>query len=156
APSEVDCSAVVAHAMEDLKSAIDESGASIDVGPLPQIVAHEGRMLQLFMNLLLNAIRYHRPEVPPHIVIRAEQRQTEYIFSVADNGIGIDPAYHQQVFGVFKRLHSSEVSGTGIGLAICRRIVEQYGGSIWVESEGEGKGSTFLFTIPVRASGSSQ
>jgi light-regulated signal transduction histidine kinase (bacteriophytochrome) len=106
---------------------------------------------QLFQNLIGNAIKY-RSEAPPQIEISARRSPQEWTFHVKDNGIGIDPQYAKQVFGIFKRLHSSEsYSGTGIGLAICQKIVERYGGRIWVESE-LGKGATFCFTLPVAQS----
>jgi light-regulated signal transduction histidine kinase (bacteriophytochrome) len=103
---------------------------------------------QVFQNLIGNAIRY-RSSAPPRIQIAARMQGKEWIFSVKDNGIGIAPEFHEQIFGIFKRLHNqSEYPGTGMGLAICQRSIQRYGGKIWVESEPE-KGSTFFFTIPV-------
>jgi signal transduction histidine kinase len=110
-------------------------------------MADERAVSQIFQNLLSNAVKYRRPTEPPKIVISAESRSGEWLFRVADNGIGIDPRYHQQVFGIFKRLHQNEYPGTGIGLAICQRVVERHGGTIWLESM-EGAGATFLFTWP--------
>jgi chemotaxis family two-component system sensor kinase Cph1 len=108
---------------------------------------HEFQLEQIFQNLIGNAIRY-RSSAPPRIHVAAMQQEAEWLFSVQDNGIGIDPQYKEQIFGIFKRLHStSEYPGTGMGLAICERIVQRIGGRIWVESEA-GRGSTFYFTIP--------
>jgi len=108
--------------------------------------AHETRFVQLFQNLIGNAIKY-RGSNPPKVHITAERQDANWLFSVRDNGIGIQPEYAQQIFGVFKRLHGNAYQGTGIGLAICQRIVERYGGRIWVEST-PGNGSVFYFTIP--------
>jgi len=105
-------------------------------------------LLQLFQNLVGNAIRYRKPHERPRIEVWAEANGKDWLFAVKDNGIGIAPEYHKQVFGVFKRLNRGTASGTGIGLAICQRVVERYGGSIWVESE-EGHGATFRFTLPL-------
>jgi chemotaxis family two-component system sensor kinase Cph1 len=116
-------------------------------GPLPSVRIHEPHLEQLFQNLIGNAIKY-RTDGDPRIEIAAERVADEWIFSIRDNGIGIDPQYKEYIFGIFKRLHSaSEYSGTGIGLAICQRIIERAGGRIWVESQ-LGQGSTFFFSIP--------
>jgi light-regulated signal transduction histidine kinase (bacteriophytochrome) len=105
---------------------------------------------QLFQNLVENAIKYRSPDRTPVVHVTAERQEGEWIFAVRDNGIGIDPEYKERIFGLFKRLHTSdEYSGTGIGLAICQRIVDRYRGRIWVESE-PGQGSTFRFTLPAR------
>ncbi len=134
-------------ALENLTASIESSGASIVHGSLPWVRMHEFQLEQLFQNLIGNAIRY-RSQEPPQIQITAERSGDEWTFSVRDNGVGIDPQYREQIFGMFKRLHSWDDSpGTGMGLAICKRIVERAGGRIWVESE-PGRGSTFLFTIP--------
>jgi PAS domain S-box-containing protein len=137
----------LASAISSLQPTLAESGASISYERLPEVKMHRVHLEQLFHNLAANAIKY-RGEKPPEIKIRAQRAQTEWVFSVQDNGIGIDRQYREQIFGVFKRLHSAEeYSGTGIGLAICRKIVQRYGGRIWVESELR-KGATFLFTVP--------
>ena len=115
--------------------------------PLPTVHAHEIRLVQLFQNLVGNAIKYRRAD-PPAIHVTAERRDADWLFSVRDNGIGIKPEYAQQFFGIFKRLHGNTYPGTGIGLAICQRIVEKYGGRIWVEST-PGEGSVFCFTLPL-------
>jgi signal transduction histidine kinase len=106
-------------------------------------------MVQLLQNLVGNAIKYRSTE-PPQIHLSAEQREAAWVFSVSDNGIGIDPEYAQEVFRIFRRLHGQAYPGTGIGLAICQRIVESYGGRIWVESS-VGRGSRFCFTFPQSA-----
>ncbi len=142
----VDCMAVIQKAVLNLHASIEESRASVAVDPLPTVKAHETRLVQLFQNLVGNAIKY-RGSNPPEVRIAAERRDGHWLFSVRDNGIGIKPEYCQQIFGVFKRLHADAYQGTGIGLAICQRIVERYGGRIWAESS-LGHGSVFYFTIP--------
>jgi light-regulated signal transduction histidine kinase (bacteriophytochrome) len=113
---------------------------------LPAVVAEEVLLMQLFQNLISNSIKYRSKEIPK-IQVWAERDGDGWRFAVRDNGIGIDPQDAERVFGMFKRLHGSEIPGTGIGLAICKKVVERQGGRIWVESEA-GKGSTFKFTIP--------
>jgi signal transduction histidine kinase len=117
---------------------------------LPSVYGHEAHFLQLMQNLIANAIKY-RGEQTPQIVVSAERRDSEWLFAVADNGMGIPPEYQRQIFGLFKRLHGKTIPGTGIGLAICQRVVERYGGKIWVQSE-ENRGAKFYFTLPVAAS----
>jgi PAS domain S-box-containing protein len=146
---ETDAGEVVNRALLNLQTAIEESGATITVGALPRVRMHEFQMEQLFQNLIGNAIRYRNGA--PCIKISATLQDKNWLFSVEDNGIGIESRFKEQIFGVFRRLHAnSEYPGTGIGLAICQRIVERAGGRIWVESEPE-KGSTFYFTIPAAA-----
>jgi light-regulated signal transduction histidine kinase (bacteriophytochrome) len=142
----VSITGVVEAARLNLLKAIDESAASLTYDDLPNVLGDETRLGQLFQNLIGNAIKYRGPD-PPKIHISAEDRGDEWLFSVSDNGIGIDPAYHERVFGLFKRLHGRDVPGTGLGLAICRKIAEKHHGKIWVESE-LGKGSVFRFTLP--------
>ncbi len=145
---EADAGQALRRALASLTAAIETSGASITNGPLPRVRMREFQLEQLFQNLIGNAISY-RGEEPPQIEVTAERSGDEWKFSVRDNGIGIDPQYKDQIFGIFKRLHSTaHHRGTGMGLAICERIVERAGGRIWVESQ-PGKGSTFLFTVPV-------
>src|SRR5271170_2751325 len=144
---DVEADLVLDKALANLETARIESVAVITRTPLPRIRMHEFQLEQVFQNLVANAIRYRGSE-PPSIHLAAEKRGTEWLFSVRDNGIGIDPQYKEQIFEIFKRLHSSsEYPGTGMGLAICQRIVERAGGRIWVESE-LGRGSTFFFTVP--------
>ena len=142
----IDCGAVLAKALLNLQAAVADSGAIITSDPLPTLVAEEVMLMQLFQNLISNSIKY-RGEETPRIHVSAERAAEGWRFSVRDNGLGIDPADTGRVFGMFKRLHGSEISGTGIGLALCKKLVERQGGRIWVESEA-GRGATFRFTIP--------
>ncbi len=130
----------------NLQASIQQNQAQITWDPLPTVHAHEIRIVQLLQNLVGNGIKYRSAE-PPRIHVTAKRRDADWMFSVTDNGIGIEPEYAQQIFGIFKRLHGQNYPGTGIGLAICQRIVERYGGRIWVESK-PGQGSTFCFTLP--------
>ena len=110
-------------------------------------------LVPLFQNLIANAIKYRR-ECPPRVHLSVQETDGQLRFAVADNGMGIDPKYHRQIFEIFKRLHGNDIPGTGLGLAICQRVVERYGGRIWVESR-VGEGATFRFTLPgVERSGS--
>lgn len=145
----VSCHSVMEKVLLNLRAAIEENQAKISCEGLPVVEADEIRMVQLFQNLVSNAIKYRSKE-PPLIRVSAEAKEFDWVFSVEDNGIGIRPEYSQQVFGIFKRLHGHTYPGTGIGLAICQRIVERYGGRIWVEST-LGKGSKFCFTLPAAA-----
>jgi PAS domain S-box-containing protein len=142
----VDCEAVIKQVLLNLHVSIDESGASVRWSDLPAVQADQVRMVQLFQNLIGNAIKYRTGD-PPSIQITARRCDEDYLFEIQDNGLGIPPEYAEQVFGVFKRLHGNAYPGTGIGLAICQRIVETYGGRIWVESV-PGSGSKFCFTLP--------
>jgi hypothetical protein len=145
----VDCALVLDSVVLNLKAAVEQAGAVVTWSGLPTIEAHEIRLVQLFQNLVGNAIKYRR-EDPPRIEITAEHLHPDWLFSVRDNGIGIKPEYVHQVFGIFNRLHGHRYPGTGIGLAICQRIVERYGGRIGVDST-PGEGSTFWFTLPATA-----
>jgi PAS domain S-box-containing protein len=143
----MDSEAAFDQAIANLRVAIEEGKAVITHDPLPPIIADESQIVQLFQNLLGNAIKFHGKE-PPRIHVSARQENNEWVFSIRDNGIGIAPEYFDRVFVIFQRLHGrEEYSGTGTGLAICKRIVERHDGRIWVESELN-KGSTFYFTIP--------
>ena len=140
---------VLQDALFALRAGIDEAVAHVTYDPLPEVQFDRRQLLQLFQNLIGNAIKY-RSDDALTVHVSAEDRSGEWVFSVADNGIGIKPQYHERIFGVFKRLHGKEVPGTGIGLAICKRLLEQNGGRIWVESE-LGRGSTFYVAIPREA-----
>jgi len=146
APEAVDLQRVVNDVKENLKAAIEESGAVIECDQLPGLHAHAAHLVPLFQNLVANSIKY-RSDCPPRIRVAAPLVNGEQCFVVSDNGIGIDPQYHRKIFEAFQRLHRDGIPGTGMGLAICQRIVERYGGRIWVESQ-PGKGSDFFFTLP--------
>jgi len=143
----VDLNSVFQKALDNLRPAISESGASICSARLPVVHGRGSHYLQLFQNLLGNAIKY-RGDGPPAISVSGVKVGRHWRLAVADNGIGIAPEYHAQIFGAFKRLHGARIPGTGMGLAICQRVVERYGGRIWVESEAR-NGATFYFTVPV-------
>ncbi|MBU1064085.1 PAS domain S-box protein [bacterium] len=143
-----DCTAVIDKVLANLEAAVKESGAVVTHDPLPVIMSDDVQLNELFQNLISNAIKF-RGEPPPHVHISAKQAESEWIFSVRDDGIGIDPLYKDKIFVIFQRLQDKDYPGTGIGLAVCKKIVEYHGGRIWVESE-HGKGATFYFTIPVK------
>jgi signal transduction histidine kinase len=148
-----DCRSIVQHALGNLEAAIKESGAKVICNELPSLVVNPGQLKQVFQNLVANAIKFHGPE-PPVILIGAERVEKEWTFSVSDNGIGIAPDDLEVIFAVFQRLHTrTEYEGNGIGLAICKKIIERHGGRIFASSEA-GSGSTFIFTLPVREQGS--
>lgn len=143
----VDCEAILMTTLQSLKVAIGESGAVIHYDPLPTVSGDGTQIGQLFQNLLGNALKYRNGN-RPEIHVSCLQNENFWQFSVGDNGIGIDPQFAEKIFVIFQRLHTKEqYSGTGIGLAVCKKIVERHGGNIWVESD-LGKGATFYFTIP--------
>jgi CheY-like chemotaxis protein len=143
----VDLNLVLEKIRQNLKMSIDESGASVVSAELPVLsTAHECHFVQLFQNLVGNAIKY-RSELKPVIQISVRDMDGKPEFAVADNGIGVAVEYHQKIFQAFRRLHDNKSPGTGIGLAICQRVVERYGGRIWVDSQ-RGHGATFRFTLP--------
>jgi len=147
-PSEcVDLNAILHGVQQDLASVIETSAAVITSDPLPMLYLHEAHVRQLLQNLISNAIKY-KGDSPPRIHIQVTKELSHWRFAVSDNGMGIEPEYHQTIFGVFKRLHGKTIPGTGIGLAICQRVVERYGGRIWVDSTPH-EGSTFYFTLPL-------
>jgi len=133
------------QALGDLRDTVEETGAAVTRSPLPKIEVEPSQIVQIFHNLIGNALKF-RGQEPPKVHVAARREGGEWVFSVRDNGIGIDPAEAEAVFAIFKRLRT-EIPGTGVGLAICKKIVERHGGRIWVESE-PGRGSTFYFTIP--------
>ena len=135
------------RAIGNLRAAIEEAGASVTHDPLPALPADEVQLAQLFQNLMGNALKFRGPSVP-RIHVGVADRETHFEFTVRDNGIGIEPQYFERIFMVFQRLHNKgEYPGTGIGLAICKKVVERHGGQIRVESQ-PGKGSAFIFTLP--------
>lgn len=143
------CDAILENTLVNLQKAVEESGTKVIHDPLPTVMADDIQLVQLFQNLINNAIKFRSGE-PPHVHVSAERNEDKWIFSVRDNGIGIDSKYADRIFVIFQRLHGrGEYPGTGIGLAICKKIVERHGGHIWVESE-PGVGSTFYFTIPMK------
>jgi signal transduction histidine kinase len=144
-----DCNGALKIAMANLQTAIGESGAVITYDELPSVAIDQSQLVQLFQNLLGNAIKFRAAEAPA-IRVSAEKQDSSWLFSVADNGIGISSQYQDKVFVIFQRLHTrEEYAGNGVGLAICKKIAEYHGGRIWVESE-PGCGATFHFTLPVR------
>jgi signal transduction histidine kinase len=148
-PERLDSASIVRSVVENLNPMIEESKATIHIGPLPEVTADRQQISRLFQNLISNGIKY-RNSLPPQIDISARKLRAEWQFSVKDNGIGIDPVYHEKIFNLFQRLHhGDQYPGTGIGLSVCRQIVECQGGRIWVESQ-PGAGATFHFTVPER------
>jgi light-regulated signal transduction histidine kinase (bacteriophytochrome) len=147
--TEVDSREVVDEAVQALAAAIAEAGIQVRVGSLPVVRADRSQLVQLFQNLISNSVKFRTAD-GPRVDVSAERAEGEWVFTVLDNGIGIDARYAEHVFTIFQRLHSQEeYPGTGIGLAVCRKIVERHGGRIWVES-GRNGGSAFRFTIPAR------
>jgi PAS domain S-box-containing protein len=143
-----DSGAVLRLALLNLRTSIDETAAEITNGELPTVRGDAGQLAQLFQNLIGNALKFHG-EAPPRIHVDASRKEDGWLFSVRDNGIGIDPKHQDRIFDIFQRLHTrAQYAGTGIGLAVCKRIVDRHGGQIWVESE-PGQGATFRFTLPI-------
>lgn len=146
--TQVDLSVVIDEVLEEQQAEIQQANALIEVEPLPMIMGHQTDIKQLFQNLLSNSLKYRRPDVSPIIHIGVVEEPHQFKFSIRDNGIGIDQQYYERVFQIFQRLHGrNEYSGTGIGLATCKKVVEIYGGNIWLDST-VGVGTTFYFTIP--------
>ena len=136
------------QALRNLRFSIEEAGAVVTVGELPDVLADEVQLMQLFQNLIGNAVKFRRPGVAPEIAISARRGAGEWLISVRDNGIGIATT-DQDIFEIFRRLHShAEYPGTGIGLAVCKCIVQHHQGRIWVESGPQEQGCTFFFTLP--------
>ena len=152
----VDCQVLLAGTLLDLTVAIEESDAIVTHDPLPTVIADAIQLGEVFQNLIGNAIKFRTDDKRPEVHIGASHREGEWVFSVRDNGIGMDPAQADRIFLVFQRLHTrDEYSGTGIGLSICKKIVERHGGRIWVESE-PAQGATFWFTVPDREGATDQ
>lgn len=142
-----DAGAAVQAALRNLQAACQESGAEVTAEPLPTVKADATQLTQLLQNLIGNALKF-RGEAPPRVHVTATPQPGTWLFAVQDNGIGIAPEYFARIFGIFQRLHTTDrYPGTGIGLALCQRIVERHGGRIWVEST-PGQGATFYFTLP--------
>jgi signal transduction histidine kinase len=144
--SSVDAGAALTLALAHLTQAIEDSGASVDRSDLPTVQFHETPVVELFQNLVENAIKYRRPNVPPRVHVDALPAGSAWEFAVRDNGIGVPPEARRDIFLPFKRVKGSNVPGSGMGLAICSRIVEAAGGRLWVESDDSG--SVFRFTLP--------
>ncbi|RRB04639.1 sensor histidine kinase [Larkinella rosea] len=146
--TQVDLKLLVDEILEEQQAEILTSGAKLDIDPLPIITGHRTDLKQLFQNLISNALKYRQANVPPHIRIEATEDLHQYRFSISDNGIGIENQYFDRIFQVFQRLHGrNKYSGNGIGLATCKKVIDIYGGQIWLEST-LGSGTTIYFTIP--------
>jgi light-regulated signal transduction histidine kinase (bacteriophytochrome) len=146
-----DCEDILQAALANLAGSIESSGARITRGTLPRVFVQPTQLTQLFQNLIGNAIKFRRDGAVPQIRVDCQATSGAWLFSVKDNGIGIDDQYREKVFRIFQRLHGpSEYPGTGIGLAICKKVVEAHGGSIWLE-RCDGEGSTFCFMLPREA-----
>jgi signal transduction histidine kinase len=149
----VDANEILAQTLHGLRQTITENQAEILAQPLPIVFADAVQLGQVLQNLIVNAIKYRRPDVPPRVRISAETRGSEVVFAVADNGIGIERQYWERIFLIFKRLHSErQYPGLGIGLSLAKQLIERHGGRMWVESEPD-VGSTFYFTLPVLTAG---
>jgi signal transduction histidine kinase len=147
-PRTTECHALVQQAVKNLQAAVDESGAVVEWNGLPVVMANPSQLTQVFQNLIANAIKFHGAETPA-IQIHSEKKDHEWVLTVSDNGIGIPPESWQDIFVIFRRLHTrTEYSGNGIGLSICKKIIEQHGGKIWIEAQTL-PGSCFKFTLPI-------
>jgi light-regulated signal transduction histidine kinase (bacteriophytochrome) len=143
----VDTNLVFTHVVVNLSAVIKENHAVVTKDPLPTVRGDEAQLAQLFQNLIGNAIKFRKPDTPPLVHVSAKKARKQWAFSVRDNGIGMEAKYFDRIFQIFQRLHThAEYPGTGIGLAICKRIVERHGGRIWLES-APGEGTTFFFTL---------
>ncbi|RCR67278.1 sensor histidine kinase [Larkinella punicea] len=145
---QVDLQELVNEILEEQQAEIQATGAVVDLGTLPTIMGHRTDLKQLFQNLVSNALKYRRPDVAPRVSIQVTDEGHQYRFAIRDNGIGIERQYFERVFQIFQRLHGrNQYSGTGIGLATCKKVIDIYGGQIWIDST-VGQGTTFYFTIP--------
>ncbi|NQT27114.1 GHKL domain-containing protein [candidate division KSB1 bacterium] len=143
------CSEILNNLNANFQNAYDENAPELIYESLPTVMADKKQLVKVFIHLIDNAIKFC-DEPLPKIHIQAETRENDYLFLISDNGIGIDPQYFDKIFMIFQRLHiNSKYQGTGVGLALCKKIIERHCGKIWLESE-EGKGSTFYFTIPIK------
>ncbi len=144
----LDANAVFRQALCSCQAAIQKTGAVVTSDPLPSVRADEKQFVQVLQNLFSNAVKYRRSDVCPRVHVTATPAESEWVFQVSDNGIGFEPQYAERIFGLFKRLHGHDkYEGAGLGLSICRRIVERHGGRMWAESE-PGRGAQFFFTLP--------
>ncbi|HEX4613255.1 MAG TPA: PAS domain-containing protein [Urbifossiella sp.] len=149
----VDLTAALADALDDLAARVEQAGGAVTAGPLPTVPADPGQMRQLFQNLVGNALKFHRPGVPPAVSVTAAQTEAGWAITVADNGIGFEDRHATRIFQVFQRLHGrEEYEGTGVGLAVCKKIVDRHGGTITAHGR-PGEGATFVVTLPDRAAG---
>jgi PAS domain S-box-containing protein len=144
----IDLNDSLREAKLNLKVSIDKNQPKIESEMLPTIAANRHMVVQVFQNLISNAIKYRHPDRPPHIEVRVEMQENDWFFSFRDNGLGFEPQYKERIFGIFQRLQTDRSTGNGIGLAICKRTIERQGGRIWTEST-LGEGSTFYFTLPI-------
>jgi light-regulated signal transduction histidine kinase (bacteriophytochrome) len=153
APTAIPADTALDQALRTLRGAFEESGAVLSREPLPRVIADGLQLAQVFQNLIANAIKFRRSDEVPRIHVQAERRERDCVLSVRDQGIGLDPQYADRIFMIFQRLHTAkEYPGTGIGLAVCKKVIERNGGRIWVESS-EGEGATFHFTLPLAPGG---
>jgi light-regulated signal transduction histidine kinase (bacteriophytochrome) len=142
-----DLSAALSEARSVLHNRIEESGAEIHAEQLPLVCGNTQQIAHVFQNLLSNALKYRKPDVQPQIRISAKREDKQWIIALQDNGIGFEQQYAERIFGLFKRLHNAEYPGTGVGLAICQRIIERYGGRMWAEGKSD-VGAIFYFSLP--------
>ena len=133
-------------AVDNLQQPILETGAAVSWSGLPMVSGDETQLRHLMQNLVGNAVKYRNPDVVPDVTVSAEREHNDWIIRVRDNGIGIAPEHHESIFAPFRRLHGENIPGTGIGLALCRRVVDLHGGNIWLDSK-PGEGSTFSFKL---------
>ena len=143
---EADSQASLSKALDNLRAAVEETGAEVSRASLPNVRMPEVHLVQVLQNLIGNALKYRKPHEKPAIHVDAKPQDGAWVFSIRDNGIGIAPEYQEQIFRIFGRLHGQEVPGTGIGLALCKKLIERSGGTLWVESI-PGEGSTFFFSV---------
>ncbi len=149
-PEPVEVDACLAGALDNLSETLAEAGAQVTADPLPAVLGYEGLLTQLLQNLIANAVKFRRPDTPPRVHLGVQRVGREWVFRCSDNGIGIEPRHAERVFAIFQRLHAKDAySGTGIGLAMCKRIVEHHGGRIWVEHRDPSEGTTVRWTLPV-------